>query len=319
MKKKNVTQKKSFSWKRTFLTIASGFTVVCLSLVAVAVASSRTLPTYQTIPPTFDLQPTLIPSASGAVFPTFPPTWTDVPASVVLLTEAGSGTPDGVSAQPSPIATLLPASALENRSPAMSCIPSNPVETAVVTQVVDGDTIHVTMNGKEYKVRYIGMDTPEMTGEAYSEEAKARNEQLVMGKTVTMVKDQSETDSFDRLLRFVMVGNTFVNVDLVLNGVAEARNYPPDSSCKETLAQAMSEARTNQLGIWSAAVSTIPVRVKTLPAANQTSCDPSYPDVCIPPAPPDLDCKDISCRNFRVLQPDPHHFDGNMDGLGCQE
>jgi hypothetical protein len=52
----------------------------------------------------------------------------------------------------------------------------------------------------------------------------------------------------------------------------------------------------------------------TTPNGN---CDPSYPDVCIPPPPPDLNCGDITFRNFRVLQPDPHRFDGNKDGIGC--
>jgi hypothetical protein len=49
-----------------------------------------------------------------------------------------------------------------------------------------------------------------------------------------------------------------------------------------------------------------------------TTCDASYPTVCIPPPPPDLDCGDIPYRNFVVLQPDPHAFDGNNDGFGCQ-
>jgi hypothetical protein len=56
--------------------------------------------------------------------------------------------------------------------------------------------------------------------------------------------------------------------------------------------------------------------VQTL--AQGTRCDPSYPTVCIPPPPPDLDCKDISHRNFKVLPPDPHHFDGDHDGIGCE-
>jgi len=51
---------------------------------------------------------------------------------------------------------------------------------------------------------------------------------------------------------------------------------------------------------------------------KQTSCDPSYPDFCIPPSPPDLDCKDIPSKNFSVLYPDPHNFDGDGDGIGCE-
>lgn len=50
------------------------------------------------------------------------------------------------------------------------------------------------------------------------------------------------------------------------------------------------------------------------------SCDPAYPDVCIPPYAlvGDLDCGDISHRRFRVLPPDPHGFDGDSDGVGCE-
>jgi hypothetical protein len=48
------------------------------------------------------------------------------------------------------------------------------------------------------------------------------------------------------------------------------------------------------------------------------SCDPAYPTVCIPPPPPALDCGEIPYRNFKVLPPDPHHFDGDKDGIGCE-
>jgi hypothetical protein len=51
-------------------------------------------------------------------------------------------------------------------------------------------------------------------------------------------------------------------------------------------------------------------------------CAASYPTVCIPPAPPDLNCGDIPYRNFRVrwdvANPDPHGFDGDRDGVGCE-
>ncbi len=51
---------------------------------------------------------------------------------------------------------------------------------------------------------------------------------------------------------------------------------------------------------------------------NTRNCDPSYPGVCIPPAPPDLDCKDVPYRRFQVLAPDPHKFDRDGDGIGCE-
>lgn len=56
-------------------------------------------------------------------------------------------------------------------------------------------------------------------------------------------------------------------------------------------------------------------------ATNQATkdiCDSSYPDICIPPYPPDLDCGEIEFTNFRVYQPDPHGFDGDNDGIGCE-
>ena len=55
----------------------------------------------------------------------------------------------------------------------------------------------------------------------------------------------------------------------------------------------------------------------TTAAPPARGCDPSYPDVCIPPPPPDLDCRDIPYTNFRVLSPDPHRLDPNHDGIGC--
>ena len=50
----------------------------------------------------------------------------------------------------------------------------------------------------------------------------------------------------------------------------------------------------------------------------EPSCDPSYPDFCIPPPPPDLDCGDIAQKDFTVIGDDPHRFDGDGDGIGCE-
>ena len=54
------------------------------------------------------------------------------------------------------------------------------------------------------------------------------------------------------------------------------------------------------------------------PAPKELSCDSSYPSVCIPPYPPDLDCAEIPHRNFRVIGSDPHGFDRDKDGIGCE-
>ena len=62
-----------------------------------------------------------------------------------------------------------------------------------------------------------------------------------------------------------------------------------------------------------AAASTAPRR----PVAGE-SRDPSYPTVCISPPPPDLDCGDVPYTGFPVQSPDPHRFDGDHDGRGCE-
>lgn len=79
----------------------------------------------------------------------------------------------------------------------------------------------------------------------------------------------------------------------------------------------------------NAPTTTQPTPVPTLPppptatpvppaAVGRSGCDESYPDVCIPPYPPDLDCGEIGYRRFKVVGSDPHGFDRDNDGIGCE-
>ena len=61
-----------------------------------------------------------------------------------------------------------------------------------------------------------------------------------------------------------------------------------------------------------------PTPMPTAIPTEQPSCSPCYPDHCIPPPPPDLDCPEIPWTDFRVVGCDPHRFDGDNDGLGCE-
>lgn len=124
----------------------------------------------------------------------------------------------------SPTATEIPFSSLVYEGG--ECASSNlSFEEAVVVDVIDGDTIVVEMAGEQIQVRYIGMDTPEKN-QQYGDRALTANRSLVQGNIVFMVKDESEVDSFDRLLRYVFTENTFVNYQLVNLGYAEAASYP---------------------------------------------------------------------------------------------
>ena len=132
--------------------------------------------------------------------------------------------------------------------PLCACSPSP--ETATVTRVIDGDTIVI---GSGQKVRYIGIDTPEVypQREAYGMEAWKVNRQLVEGKEVRLERDVSETDKYGRLLRYVYVDDTFVNAELVRLGLATVKAYPPDIKYQKYLEELEAAARETSRGIWA--------------------------------------------------------------------
>ena len=61
------------------------------------------------------------------------------------------------------------------------------------------------------------------------------------------------------------------------------------------------------------------IAVATYVSTFPQNCDPAYPDLCIPKGSPDLQCSDITQRKFRVRPPDPHGFDSDKDGIGCEK
>lgn len=88
--------------------------------------------------------------------------------------------------------------------------------------------------------------------ECYGQEATARNRELIGGKVVTLKKDVTERDIYDRLLRYVYVDGTFVNGELVRGGFARARSYPPDTRYQGLLQELEKEARDHRAGLWGA-------------------------------------------------------------------
>jgi micrococcal nuclease len=181
-----------------------------------------------------------------------------------------------------------------------------------VASVTDGDTIRVLMpDGINEPVRLIGIDAPE-DGLALDQEATSYLQDLVLGQDVEMVADVSDRDRFGRLLRYVYVGDLFVNEEMVRMGLAVAKRYEPDTAMALVLEAAQGGAQDQALGLFSSSAST------TIATTTAGGCDPSYPDFCLPPSPPTLNCGDIGAQNFTVLAPDPHGFDGNGDGVGCE-
>ena len=139
----------------------------------------------------------------------------------------------------------------------------------IVTRVIDGDTIEANIGGTIYKVRYIGIDTPELDDKrpeycALAQEATRYNRQLVEGKTVRLEKDISETDKYERLLRYVYVDDIFVNVELVRQGLAWAKAYEPDTTYQDILEKAEAEARQDKIGIWQEIEPPQPISVQNV-------------------------------------------------------
>lgn len=269
--------------------------------------------------------PTLA-SATSTPFP--PPTIEATTTARVTATPEATptATPEPT---PTPKPTLAPTPQPTTVAGGRLTGPTGPTQVATVVSITDGDTIRVSMGGTEYRVRYIGMDTPEthFGTEWMGPEAADANAELVAGRQVVLEKDVSETDRFGRLLRYVWLhddsGWLLVNLELVRLGFAQVATYPPDVKYIEPLfVPAQREAREAGIGLWGpGGPSATPAPAAPVPFAAG-SCEPSYPDMCIKIGTSDLDCGDITARRFRVLwdvpNPDPHRFDADRNGIGCE-
>lgn len=138
--------------------------------------------------------------------------------------------------------------------------PTGLTQLAHVTKITDGDTIHVDIEGTDYRLRYIGMDTPESVKpgspvEPYAKEASTRKAALVADRDVILEKDISETDRYGRLLRYVWLQDgdiwTMANMELVRLGYAQVLTYPPDVKYASQFVEAERAARSSGLGLWA--------------------------------------------------------------------
>lgn len=120
---------------------------------------------------------------------------------------------------------------------------------AVVTDVVDGDTVDVELGGGGETVRLIGVNAPER-GECFAEAAAAALRELIAGREVRLERDTSDRDGHGRLLRHVHLDGSWVNEALVRDGYALARAYPPDTARAEELEIAEQRARAEGAGLW---------------------------------------------------------------------
>jgi endonuclease YncB( thermonuclease family) len=205
--------------------------------------------------------------------------------------------------------------------------------TPTITQIYDGDTIALS-NGK--KVRFLQIDTPELSpGECYAEEARSALVSLLKTPGRITLKTDPQLDKVDRygrLLRYVFIGKTNLNLKLVEIGAAAPYFYRGDTGLYSTqILKAAQKAKAKSIGLWKSCPGTLLTptdAIMTISTVNRntsnasaevTKCDKNYAG-CIPIFPPDLDCTEIKRLGLApvtVIGKDVHRLDRDGDGKGC--
>lgn len=203
--------------------------------------------------------------------------------------------------------------------------------TYSVLEVVDGDTVHLDKPG-ETSVRIIGIDTPETVhpsepvecgGPAASKEA----ERILSGATVRLVYDptQGRVDYYGRVLGYIDVpGLGDFGEHMIEDGFAAEYTYDTAYRRRPQYLAAQNRAKNASRGVWGkcGGVDT-PLEQPTEEPTSEPSptedaggnCATGY-DPCVPAYPPDLDCADVD-GPINITGDDPHGFDADGDGIGC--
>ena len=206
-----------------------------------------------------------------------------------------------------------------------------PAQGAIkVSKVYDGDTITMADG---LKIRLLQIDAPELgERECYADKSKATLISLLSKKGTIRLKADPVSASYDRYgreLRYIFVGNTNVNLEMVKLGAAAPYFYQGEKGrYSAAMLKAAENAKLYKVGLWKDCPGTklLPTKAITTykafetPVANpSTTCDPNYGG-CVPLYPPDLDCSDIKALGLApvtVIGLDPHGLDADGDGSAC--
>jgi len=181
----------------------------------------------------------------------------------------------------------------------VTCLGDEKCLSLNVGKIIDGDTIYAD----SYKIRLSLVDAPEKGESGFVQASSFTSMSCPVGSRIIVDQDDGQPfDNYDRMLGKVHCETGMINEMLLRNGHAEI--LPPYCVTSEFAGEYWAQ----EYGCAQ----------PDLSKAKSDECDSAYPDFCIAPNPPDLDCGEISERNFRVLQPDPHRFDGDKDGVGCE-
>lgn len=190
---------------------------------------------------------------------------------------------------------------------------------ALVTKVVDGDTIEVRINNKQEKIRIIGINTPESVDprrgvQCFGIDASNRAKEKLTGQTVVLQKDpsQSERDKYGRLLRFIWMNNgkTDFGASMIAEGYAYEYTYGTPHMHQERYQQLQKEAEQEKRGLWS-----------------EQACGGKTNDTTSEPSTDKKHCSDFTSRQDAQKYFESHGgitsaevkgMDGNGDGEACE-
>ena len=140
-------------------------------------------------------------------------------------------------------------------SPGAGMPPAGTLVAARVTRVVDGDTIHVDLDGVDTTIRLIGIDTPEREGpytheECFGREASAYTERALAGREIQLEFDVERTDRYDRTLAYVWLDGHLFDERIVDDGFAVVATFPPNVKYVDRFLAAQRAARDGGRGLW---------------------------------------------------------------------
>jgi len=169
-----------------------------------------------------------------------------------------------------------------------------------VSRIIDGDTIDV--DGQ--RIRFALSSAPELNEFGGIQARDFIEELCPVGSSAIVDEDDLQLEgSYGRIVAVIYCNGLNLNEELLDAGLGEISfNF-----CHTSEFSNDSWAQKHGCPI-----------LEPSEIIPEQSCDPSYPDVCIPVYPPDLDCGEISYSNFKVISPDKHGFDGDGDGIGCE-
>jgi micrococcal nuclease len=127
-----------------------------------------------------------------------------------------------------------------------------------ISKFVDGDTFWIRKaDGKEEKIRLIGIDAPESRNTGKKQEhplgkaSAAYLQRLLTGQTVRLAYDVSKYDRYKRTLAYVYLKDgTFVNAHMVQQGYAQVLTIPPNVKHADLFLKMEREARAKKRGLW---------------------------------------------------------------------